>query len=159
MALYVYAIARADGTEMPELAGILDQPVYVLPSSGPLAAIVSDGAPNTVRAERRHIAASQRVLNTLSPQIDLLPMAFGTIAQSGHEIIRFVDGHREGLTAQLERVAGRVEMSVHLDLDVPDPVAFLVAATPELQSARDHIFNRRKPPNSRRTNQAGPALR
>jgi gas vesicle protein GvpL/GvpF len=145
MGLHVYAIGRVDGIELPQLSGILDQPVRAL-ASEPLAAIVSDGAAGAVRAERRHIAASQRVMNALNAQFDLLPVAFGTIAESEEELIQFIDEHREALTGQLERVAGRAEMSVQLSLDVSDPIAFLVAATPELKMTRDRLFNRRTPP-------------
>ncbi len=81
MGLYVYAILDAGGDELPPVTGILAQPVYRL-DAGPIAAIVSDCALETVRAERKHIAASQQVLNRLSAEFDLLPMAFGTVAES-----------------------------------------------------------------------------
>ncbi len=145
MGLYVYGILDAGGDELPSVTGILAQPVYRLDAM-PLAAIVSDCVLETVRAERKHIAASQRVLSRLSAAFDLLPMAFGTVAESEGELCRFLDGHRDLLLAQLRRVAGRVEMSLRLSLDVADPIRHAVAATPELRAARDRLFGRGRPP-------------
>jgi hypothetical protein len=146
LGIYVYAIGRTGDDALPALQGILDQPVYRL-AVGPLVAFVSDCTLEIVRAERKHIAASQRVLRALSAQFDLLPMAFGTVAQSADALSRFLEEYRDALTAQLERVAGTVEMSLRLNLDVTDAIAYLVERTPELKAARDRLFHRRKPPS------------
>lgn len=146
MGLHVYAITLSGGIDLPPLSGILDEPVAAL-RAGSLAAIVSRSDVAALRAERRHILASQRVLNTLSARGDLLPMAFGTVAASDEELIRFIDGHREALAAQLGRVAGKVEMSVRMALDVADPIAFIVAATPVLKQARDRVFRGGRSPS------------
>jgi Gas vesicle synthesis protein GvpL/GvpF len=144
--IYVYAISRAGDDALPALQGILDQPVYRL-AVGPLVAFVSDCTLEIVRAERKHIAASQRVLRVLNEHFDLLPVAFGTVAQSADALSRFLEEHRDELTAQLQRVTGAVEMSLRLNLDVPDAIAYLVERTPELKAARDRLFHRRKPPS------------
>lgn len=141
MGLYVYAIGRAADGQMPPLAGILGEPAFRV-SLGELAAVVSKCPAATLRAERKHIAASQRVLNGLSPQLDLLPVAFGTIAQSPDALRLFLDEHGDILSAQLDRVAGKAEMDLRLSLDRPDPIAFLVDATPALKAARDRAFAR-----------------
>jgi len=144
--IYVYAIGRDGDDVLPALEGILGQPVYRL-ASGALAAIVSDCPIEIVRAERRHIAGSQRVMSALNRQFDLLPMAFGTVAQSAGALSRFLDEYCEMLTARLQHIAGTVEMSVRLSLDVPDAIAYLVQCTPELKVARDRLFGRRRPPS------------
>lgn len=51
------------------------------------------------------------------------------------------------LTAQLDHIAGTVEMSVRLSLDVPDAIGYLVQRTPELTGARDRLFGRHRPPS------------
>jgi hypothetical protein len=144
--IYVYAIGHDGDGALPVLDGILGQPVYRL-ALGALAAIVSNCPLDIVRAERKHIAASQRVLSTLNQQFDLLPIAFGTVAQSGAVLCRFLDEYGEVLTAQLQHIAGTVEMSVRLNLDVPDAIAYLVQCTPELKVARDRLFGRHRPPS------------
>ena len=145
MGLYVYGICATAAGDLPPLEGILGEPAYRL-HAGPLAAVVSDCPLDTVRAERRHIAASQRVLSRLNGERDLLPVAFGTVAQSADALRRFLNEHRDPLMAQLQRVVGRVEMSLRLGLDVPDPIAHVVALTPALQAARDRLFHRGRHP-------------
>lgn len=146
MGIYVYAIGRAGDDALPPLSGILGQPVHRL-AAGALAAIVSNCPLEAVRAERKHLAASQRVLSALNQEFDLLPVAFGTVAQSADALLRFLDEYAGTLTAQLQNIAGRVEMSVRLSLDVPDAIGYLVLRTPELKTARDRLFGRRHPPS------------
>jgi hypothetical protein len=151
MTLYIYAIAQAGDPGPPDPAidipaGIGGQPVYRI-DSGSLGAFVSECQGTTIRAERRHISASQGVLRALQARLDLLPMAFGTLTDSADTVMALLDRHRETLLAQLQRIAGSVEMGVRLNLDVPDPIAYLVAHTPELRQARDRTFSRRKLPS------------
>ena len=146
MSLYVYAISRAEDGEPPSLNGVLDQPVYRV-RSGPLAAIVSPCTQEVVRAERKHIAANQRVLSATNAQLDVLPMAFGAIAQSEADLSAFLDEHADALVAQLERIAGAVEMALKLSLDAPDPIAYLVERAPELEAARRRVFGRGRTPS------------
>jgi hypothetical protein len=144
--IYIYAIGHSGDGALPVLEGILGQPVYRL-ASGALGAIVSECALDIVRAERKHLAASQRVLSTLNKEFDLLPMAFGTVAQSADALIDFLDEYSEMLGARLRDIAGTVEMSVRLSLDVPDAIAYLVQSTPELKIARDRLFGRHRAPS------------
>lgn len=146
MGICVYAILRSADGEAPLLAGIFGRPVYRL-ICGELTAIVSDCPAAALRAERKHIAATQQVLKALNVRSDLLPMAFGTVARSPEALRDFIAEHRDTLLAQLERVRRRVEMSLRLSLDAADPIAHLVDLTPALKAARDRIFGRRRPPS------------
>ena len=146
MGVYVYAIGRVDEGEMPPLAGVLGESVFLV-ASGALAAVASECPVGTLRPERKHIAASQRVLNGLGARFDLLPVAFGMVATSRNAVRRFISEHGELLSAQLDRVAGKVEMDLRLNLGLPDPIGFLVEATPTLKAARDRAFGRRGGPS------------
>lgn len=146
MGLYVYAVGRVGEIELPPLDGILDRPVNRI-DAGSLCAVVSECPHTLVRAERRNIAASQRVLNALNTQFDLLPMAFGTVTKSEADLRLFLDEHHDVLTAQLQRIAGAIEMSLRLSLEVPDPIAYLVERTPTLQAARARTFRGNRPPS------------
>lgn len=146
MGLYVYAIGRPGAIELPPLLGVLDQPTFQLGTQS-LCVVVSDCKHDTIRAERRHISAAQRVLATLNARFDLLPMAFGTVTKSETDLRRFLNEHNEALTAQLQRISGSIEMSLRLTLEVADPVAYLVERTPALQVARDRTFRGRRPPS------------
>ena len=118
MGLYVYAVGKAREGELPPLQGVLDRPAYRLEAES-LCAIVSECPLNNVRAERKHIAATQRVLAAVNAQFDLLPMTFGTVTKSEEDLRRFLDSNREELSSQLERVSGSVEMALQLNLDAP----------------------------------------
>jgi hypothetical protein len=146
MGLYVYAVGEAGHGEMPVLQGIFEQPAYRI-QAGSLYAVVSECPVETVRAERRHIAATQRILATLNAKFDILPMTFGTISKEETELRLFLDEHRETLESQLQRIAGAVEMSLRVTLDVPDPIAYLVERSPTLRNARERTFGGRRPPS------------
>ncbi len=147
MGLYVYAVAGSGEGEAPPLRGVFDQPAYRL-EAGSLSAIVSECPVAAVRAERRHIAATQGVLAALSAKFDMLPMAFGTITKSEDDLRQFLDDHQETLAAQLRRVSGAIEMSLHLSLEASDPIAYLVERVPTLRAARDRIFHGRRQPSN-----------
>ncbi len=146
MGLYVYAIGRSGGGEMPPLQGIFESPAYRL-DAGSLCAVVSECPVSAVRAERRHIAATQFILAALNAEFDLLPMAFGTVSKSEDDLRHFLDDHHETLTTQLQRISGAIEMSLRARLDVPDPITYLVDRTPALQAARERTFRGRRPPS------------
>jgi hypothetical protein len=146
MGLYIYAIAQLDepGIDLP--CGIAGQPVYQIAHQS-LSAFVSDYQGKTIRAERRHIAASQSVLRALQEKFDLLPMTFGTLTATADVVVDLLARHREVILSQLERIGGAVEMGVRLSLEAPNPVAYMVEHSDELRQARDRAFGRRKPPS------------
>jgi hypothetical protein len=146
MGLYIYAVGRSGEDVLPALTGILDQPVNRLDAGG-LSALVSECPSAVVRAERRNIAATQRVLSALNARFDLLPMAFGTVTASTSDLRLFLDRNHELLASQLNRIAGSIEMGVSMQLDVPDAVAYLVERSPALQAARERTFHGRRPPS------------
>lgn len=146
MGIYVYAIGRSGEGEAPPLRGVFDEPVYRIEAE-PLSAAVSRCPATSVRAERRHLAASQAVLAAVSARFDALPMAFGTVVRSEDELRRFLYDHRQTLEAQLRRISGAVEMSLRLTLEAADPVAYLVERTPALRAARERVFHGRRPPS------------
>ena len=138
--------AKSGEAEMPSLQGILDRSVYRLEAAS-LCAIVSECPLDNVRAERKHIAATQRVLSAVNAKFDLLPMTFGTVTKSEEELRSFLNDKCEELSSQMKRVSGSVEMALRLSLDVPDPIAYLVARTPALKAARDRTFRARHKPS------------
>ena len=123
-----------------------------------LCAIVSECPLDNVRAERKHLAATQRVLGALNAKFDLLPMTFGTVTKSEEELRRFLNDNHEALLSQMQRVSGSVEMALRLSLDVPDPIAFLVERTPALKAARDRTFRARHKPSHDDRIRLGPAV-
>ena len=75
MGLYVYAVGSSSAGELPAMQGVLDRPTYRL-DAGALCAVVSGCPIDTIRAERRHIAAtsararrSQRAVRSIADGI------------------------------------------------------------------------------------------
>jgi hypothetical protein len=145
MTLYIYAISQVDHLSVDLPKGIAEQPVYTI-TSGSLCAFVSDNQAATIRAERRHIAASQNVLRALQAEIDLLPMAFGTLTPTADAVVGLLSQHRDDLITQLGRISGAVEMGLRLKLEVPDPVGYMVEHLAELRQARDRTFRHHRSP-------------
>jgi Gas vesicle synthesis protein GvpL/GvpF len=146
MTLYIYAITRADESDTHLPPGVAGEKVYPI-LSGPLRAFVSDYSGTTIRAERRHIAASQGVLRALQGDLDLLPMVFGVLTPAADAVADLLTRHCDSFLAQLDRIKGSVEMGVRLNLEAPDPIAFVVEHTTELRQARDRTFGRRRVPS------------
>ncbi|MBI5114951.1 GvpL/GvpF family gas vesicle protein [Candidatus Poribacteria bacterium] len=138
--IYLYAIiGGADACQGYDLAGIDGRVVQCI-SIGPVAAVVSETPGGKMRPERRHLAAHHQVLKRLMEKSTPLPMAFGIIADGPGDIERILSLNREVLVEQLERVGGKVEMSVRVLWDVPNIFEFFVNVHPELKALRDRFF-------------------
>ncbi len=146
MGLYVYAVTNALEGALPAMQGILERPVFQI-ESGTVSAIVSECPLTSIRAERKHLAAAQRVVAALNAERDLLPMSFGAITKSEADLRNFLSRQRDVLLRQLQRVHGAIEMCVRLTFETDDPIAWLVARTPELQAARERTFVGHRPPS------------
>ncbi len=113
--------------------------VYAL-SNGRLAAVVSDVPNGRIRPERRRLAAHHEVLKRLRKDFTLLPMTFGLIADNPKAIYRILSLNGAALAQQLRRVAGKVEMGLHVNWDVPNIFEFFVNTHAELRLLRDELF-------------------
>lgn len=143
---YIYAIVAAREGRNLHIAGLNDQPIEVIACDG-LASVVSDLAVERIRPERRYLAAHRAVLGKLVEQEDaVLPMRFGTIASGPAEIVRMMSRNRKRFARQLQRVAGKVEMGLHVIWDVPNIFEYLVRIHPELRQLRDNTFERAAAP-------------
>lgn len=137
---YLYALITHDAAEhVSATTGIDDAPVYAL-IEGNVAVMVSDVKESKVRPERRHIAAHHQVLRHLLEAGAMLPMAFGTIADSPAAVKRMLNTYRRTFDDQLRRLAGKVEMGLRVTLDVPNVFEYYVQRSQELQGLRDEML-------------------
>jgi hypothetical protein len=146
---YIYAIVNDAGDSAsktdggfpwtPEPIGFDGRPVYVI-SEGGAAAVVSDVPNRPLRPERRNMAAHYNVLKRLMSQSAVLPMGFGTIADSAESIVRILQVHQEALLDQLRRVEGKFEMGLRVSWSVPNIFEHFVSTHPELRDLRDKLF-------------------
>ena len=137
---YLYAIvASSQACDGCGPIGVGASEVYLL-SEGPLAAVVSDVTGEKLRPERRHLSAHHEVHKQLMNRGDMLPMAFGTMADGPGAIRRILSANQAAFLEQLRRVEGKAEMSLRVVWDVPNIFEYFVRIHAELRSLRDQVF-------------------
>ena len=145
-ARYVYAIT--DGVEHPVYRdiGIDGAAVYTIPE-GPVAAVVSDMTEKRIRPERKNLAAHHAVVKRLMEDTTVLPVAFGTIADSPQAVRKILKENSDEFVEQLERVRGKVEMGLRVAFDVPNIFEYMVNHHPELAALRDSVLGKQHGPS------------
>jgi hypothetical protein len=136
---YLYAIVRAPvAADVCGIPGILEAPLYAIEYEG-IAVIASDVPAVKLRPERRNIAAHHQVQRHLMAHGTLLPMAFGTVADSRKAAERMLKVHRTIFLDNLDKLAGKVEMGLRVSLETPQVVEYFVAHSSDLQTLRDQM--------------------
>ncbi len=141
---YLYAVIGKKELNYPG-AGIGGADIFAI-SEGQLAAVVSEVGGAKVRPERRHLTAHRDVLARLMAEASLLPISFGTVADSAPAIHKALAHHQQELLEQLYRVEGKVEMGLRVVWDVPNIFEYFVNTHPELRAARDRFFGGQREP-------------
>jgi hypothetical protein len=136
---YLYAIIRGGQEQEWDIRGIEGSPVRNI-SDGCVSAVVSDISCSRIRPERRHLAAQRQVLKRLLETTTLLPLRFGSIAEDASEVRRVLSLNRELFLAQLDLIAGKVEMGLRVKWDVPNIFGYFIDREPELRRMRDRCF-------------------
>jgi hypothetical protein len=140
---YLYAVAA--GIRSPDLlgnlTGVRGSKVYTVADQG-LTAVVSDvPTREELRPERRNMAAHQEVLGkaTQASRV-VLPVAFGTIAESAEGVRGLLARYHDDLESQLRRLEGKRQMNVQLTYGGTASIyEYLVEQDPELRRARDEL--------------------
>ncbi|MDX2148865.1 MAG: GvpL/GvpF family gas vesicle protein [Planctomycetota bacterium] len=140
---YVYAVTRAlegerwnGDSRIP--AGLGDRAVAPV-LEGELAVWVSEPAGARIRPERRNLVAHQRVVRALADNLDALPVSFGMVLPSESACAALLRDHSESMLQALDRIEGKLEMSVRVTLASDNAFAFFVEQDPELRHARDRM--------------------
>src|SRR5262249_10047439 len=128
--LYVYGFVRA--SEAPELgeAGLAHEGkparVYAV-RSGKVAAMVSAyDANRRVLPLRRNLEPHRRVVAELARVTTVVPMAFGHVAQGESELKSLLAPNVGAISAELDRLEGKVEMGVRVQWDVQNIFKYFV---------------------------------
>lgn len=146
---YIYAVIPGDDERVYGRFGIDGGAVYGL-SDGAVQAVVSDVPNRKIRPERRSLAAHQEVIDKLMQVTTPLPMRYGVIADGPGSVLKILSLNRKTFLDQLKRVAGKFEMGLRVNWDVPNVIEYFVFTHPELQAARDRFLGRRKPSRDER---------
>ncbi|MBU4487151.1 MAG: GvpL/GvpF family gas vesicle protein [Candidatus Delongbacteria bacterium] len=143
--IYLYAVALDSQKQNYDLEGIENKPVYSI-TNGRISAVVSDLINKKIRPERRNIAAHQNVLKSLTNECGLLPVAFGTFVNNKEDIKKLLTRNHNSFLNQLIKLAGKVEMGLRVDWDVPNIFEYFVNTHSDLRIVRDQMFfNNREP--------------
>jgi hypothetical protein len=140
---YIYAII--DGiSDFSAAANGIDGRRPELISAHGITCVVSENASEHLRPERRHLTVHRDILNWLMARSSaVLPVRFGTIADSESGVRTLLSQNRDDLLRQLGRVRGKVEMGLRVTWDVPNIFEFFVDHKPELRAERDRLLSRR----------------
>jgi hypothetical protein len=132
--IYVYAVGRRDGGRRGERltgVGTTPAPVRTVPE-GDLEAVVSDVPAEWRAAGRADLETHDRVIAALLGRT-LIPMRFGVVMADDDEVREaLLARHADELEALLERVEGRVQMSVKAYYGEDALLRAAVARRPEL---------------------------
>ena len=141
---YLFAILYAEDVRHWDCAGMDGKEVSVI-VEGRLAAVVGGVSGPKVRPERRNLAAHQQVLKELLAHTTPLPMSFGILAC--HSAGRQPDPAPKpaDVSPAAQHVAGKVEMGLRVNWDVPNIFEYFVNTHDELRAARDRILGADRP--------------
>jgi hypothetical protein len=143
---YLYAIIDAQQAGSWNEIGINGSYVSTI-VEGPVAAVVSGTAAKRVRPERANLAAHNSVVNLLMQTSTVLPVAFGTIAESYQAVQKLLTKNSHLLAEELESVKGKVEMGLRVRFDVPNIYEYIVSTNSELRESRDVAFGGSRVPD------------
>ena len=145
---YLYAVTA--GAEEKDFGpvGLYESDVHTI-NDGEVTAVVSElPVDGKLRPERRHLAAHQGVLSRLVEESDVvLPVSFGTVADSAEGIRNMLARYKPDLMKQIRRVQGKVEMEVRVVFEVPNVFDYFITVHPELKEMRDRVFDGKHEPS------------
>jgi Gas vesicle synthesis protein GvpL/GvpF len=143
---HIYAIVPSETPDNYGEIGINGCIVYKV-QNGSLAAIVSDITTRRLRPERKNLAAHNHVLRTILNETTPLPVSFGVVANNQEQVKAILKRHEDTLSEQLDRLEGKIEMSVRVVLDVENVFEYFVANYDVLKNARNQIFAKDRKPS------------
>ncbi len=112
-----------------------------------VAAVVSEhGAVGKVIPVRKNLEPHNRVLREVMKTTTIIPMTFGHVAKNAAAVRKTLRENRDEIEAELDRVDGKVEMSLRVQWDVDNIFEYFLGSDPELATLRDEIFGRSQAP-------------
>ena len=130
--VYVYGVVAGD----PSLAvadGIDARPLRLVSEPG-LSAIVSDVVGERPALGREALTAHSRVLEAVVDSQTVLPMRFGVVMESDDDVRHsLLKPHRATLLAQLERLEGRVELTLRATYEETPLLREILAEEPQIR--------------------------
>jgi hypothetical protein len=137
---YVYGVVEPGGVP-PDAPGIDGAPLRLIGGDG-VAAIVSTVAGREPAFDRTAMAAHARVLEVALEQGNVLPMRFGVVMEAEEVQERLLGLHGDQLRAQLEHLAGTVELGVRVVYEHEPLLREVLAGEPQIAALRAQMQGR-----------------
>jgi hypothetical protein len=137
---YLYGIVEPGGAP-PDAPGIDGAPVRLISGDG-VAAIVSTVAGPEPAFGRTAMLAHAQVLEAALTQGTVLPMRFGMVMEADAVQERLLGARAEELRAQLERLAGTVELGVRVVYEQEPLMRDILAHEPHIAAVREQVSGR-----------------
>lgn len=144
--VYLYCIGRSQTLTDEAITSLdvspadgSDSPIRVV-RDGELSAVVSDTEVTEFQIQRDQVMAHHRVLEAVMSLGDILPVAFGTVAQTDDDIaIGLLQNTGDELRSNLDHIQGRVELSLRVMWDQDRLFEEIVEESIEIRRLRDSI--------------------
>src|SRR5919202_4912940 len=116
---YIYCVARAQPFENDNspfaTAGIGGHHQVRILTYDDLAAVVSDATQDQYAISRENLLAHQRVVTQAMTRSDVLPVAFGTVAESDQQVQeQLLKREADALHQALDYVGGHIELELSI---------------------------------------------
>jgi hypothetical protein len=142
---YIYCIARAqplekNGSSLFATPGIGGQDKVRLVTYDGLAAVVSDAPQEDCEVNRENLLAHQRVITEALTRSDVLPVSFGTVAESDRQVQeQLLRGTADDLHRALEGVQGCIELELKVLWNEEQLFAEIMAEDDDIRALQDSI--------------------
>jgi Gas vesicle synthesis protein GvpL/GvpF len=129
--LLVYGVVPAGSLPRVDAPGVEGARVSEI-ETGALAALAGPVSDVPVRTTRAHLSAYRDVLAEAADRTTVVPARFGTVMTEGAVREELLERRRDDLMALLERLEGKVELSVKAVYDEELLLREVVAASPDV---------------------------
>jgi hypothetical protein len=146
---YIYGIIEEPEPRRFNFSGVGDAEVYTI-NHQKLAAVVSDTALEEIDPTRKDVRAHTVVQDELLKNCILLPMGFGMIAGSKDDVLKLLQKNYQGLTRELVRLGGKVEVELKVFWDQEAMIKELQGGSDELTRLKAKINTASSPIEAQR---------
>ncbi len=146
---YIYGIMEEPEPRAFSFSGVADAEVYTI-NHRELAAVVSDTPFEEIDPTRQNVRAHTVVQDELLKNYTLLPMGFGMIAGSKDDALKLLEKNYQGLTRELVRLAGKVEVELKVFWDQEAMIKELQGRSEELTRLKAKINDAPSPIEAQR---------
>ncbi|MDD5309174.1 MAG: GvpL/GvpF family gas vesicle protein [Deltaproteobacteria bacterium] len=148
---YLYGLIRSENDRDFGCIGLTHEGkpgrVYTV-RVGSVAAVVSEyGAREKVLPLRKNLDPHHQVIREVMKGATIVPMTFGHVAKGEDEVLKALRRNRDDIQTELDRVDGKVEMTLKVKWDVDNIFEYFVSTDEELATFRDQIFGRSQAPS------------